>query len=78
LAGGEGKGKPYVVEDSAYAYVDARAGSLVFGRDTTRGGAMLNGPNWIEKRPGLGCPIDFGPDPNTRAPNETRIPARPR
>ncbi|MBK8212937.1 MAG: hypothetical protein IPK71_04240 [Myxococcales bacterium] len=41
---GVGKERPYLVSDSAYAYVDARSGALVFGRDETRGGVALSGP----------------------------------
>ncbi len=73
---GEGKEKPYLVEDSAYAYVDARAGSLVFGRDTTRGGAMLHGPTW--NRPYQGCIIDLESDTEKRAPKATPVSTRRR
>jgi len=76
---GVGKEKPYLVEDSAYAYVDARAGSLVFGRDTTRGGAMLNGPNWV--RPmcfGFCCTFELRTEPKTPAPKAPAAPARRR
>lgn len=63
---GDEKEPPRLVADSAYAYVDARAGSLVFGRDTTRGGVMLYGPVQ-QTTSGEGCTIDL-PDPKTLAP----------
>lgn len=62
-----------VVQDSAYAYVDARAGSLVFGRDTTRGGALLYGP--VQQGMGMGCTIDLAAPsgaPNASAPGVRR------